>query len=225
MYRAVLLIAKKKICSKQWVTLKNQLHLKKGVDPFKHCITIASVCNLVFRRNFLKPDSIAVFTNQQEKNHSYAVLQWLYFERLRRGIHIDDARNGGERIGPYFVDGFAPISETIFSFHGCFWHGCPDCCDEDTIHPHHKITMRELFKRTEERRPFFQDVCPHYGLVEIWEHEWRALKEGLLSPEMRADIDKVPKNVAPLIPREAFFGGRSNGIKISHEVQSGEEIK
>ncbi|KAJ8048352.1 hypothetical protein HOLleu_00630 [Holothuria leucospilota] len=112
-----------------------------GGDPFKHCITIASVCNLVFHRNFLKPDSIAVFTNQQEKNHSCAALQWLHFERLRRGIHIEDARNGGERrIGPYFVDGFAPISKTIFSFHGCFWHGCPDCFDEDTIHPH-KITM------------------------------------------------------------------------------------
>ncbi|KAJ8018954.1 hypothetical protein HOLleu_42764 [Holothuria leucospilota] len=36
-----------------------------GVDPFRHCITIASACNLVFRRNFMKPNSIAVFIQRQ----------------------------------------------------------------------------------------------------------------------------------------------------------------
>ncbi|KAJ8030237.1 hypothetical protein HOLleu_26586 [Holothuria leucospilota] len=38
---------------------------KIGVDPFKQCITIASACNLVFRRNFMKPKSIAVFYQRQ----------------------------------------------------------------------------------------------------------------------------------------------------------------
>jgi hypothetical protein len=31
-----------------------------NVDPFLECITIASACNLVFRRNFLKPETIGI---------------------------------------------------------------------------------------------------------------------------------------------------------------------
>lgn len=196
-----------------------------GVDPFKHCITIASACNLVFRRNFLKPGSIAVFSDQQQKNHSYASLQWLQYESLKRGIHIEHARSGGERkIGPYFVDGFAKEGNIIFAYQGCYWHGCPHCYDEDTVHPTQKITMGELYKRTEKTKKFYQYVCPDYTLVEIWEHEWNILKENL-SPEMKANINKVPKNFEPLVPRDAFFGGRTNGIKFFHQVEGEEQIK
>ena len=31
---------------------------------------------------------------------------------------------GGER---YFVDGLDPVSNTIYEFHGCLWHGCRTC--------------------------------------------------------------------------------------------------
>ena len=30
------------------------------IDPFGHCITIASLCNLIFRTMFLKKESIAI---------------------------------------------------------------------------------------------------------------------------------------------------------------------
>ncbi|KAJ8018846.1 hypothetical protein HOLleu_42943 [Holothuria leucospilota] len=196
-----------------------------GVDPLKYCITIASACNLVFRRNYLQPNSIAVFSDQQQKNHSYSCLQWLHFESLQRGVYIDHARNGGERkIGPYFVDGFAKEGNIIFAFQGCYWHGCPDCYDEDTVHPTYNITMGELYKRTEKMKKFFQDVCPKYSYGEMREHEWQMLKEKL-PVEMKAKINMVPKNLKPLLPREAFFRGRTNRIKLFHKVEGDEQIK
>jgi len=31
-----------------------------GIDPFLHNVTIASFCNLLYRRNFMPQDSIAI---------------------------------------------------------------------------------------------------------------------------------------------------------------------
>ncbi|KAJ8019010.1 putative DNA polymerase [Holothuria leucospilota] len=197
---------------------------KVGVDPFKNCITIASACNLVFRRNFLKPNTIAVFTNKKSHNYSAAALEWLYYESKQRGVYIKHAQNEGEeKIGQYFVDGFDPEGKIIFAFQGCFWHGCPKCFNEDSIHPFKNESMGEVFKRSEKVKKFFLS-CEGYQYVEMWEHDWKELKK-TLSQEMLNEIGEIPRNLQPLVPREAFFGGRTNGIKLYHEVNENEQIK
>ncbi|PIK46161.1 hypothetical protein BSL78_16982 [Apostichopus japonicus] len=127
-------------------------------------------------------------------------------------------------MGPYWVDGFATEGNVIFEFQGCWWHGCPTCYDEDTIHPYHQITMGELYNRTVKRKQFFRDVYPGHVYVEMWGHQWNQLKLDL-SLDMKMCIAQVPRNLEPLNPREAFFGGRTNGVKLLHEVQGGEQIK
>ena len=49
-----------------------------------------------------------------------------------RHIHHVLCGHGGERVMRnsighelYKVDGFEPISKTIYEFNGCKWHGCP----------------------------------------------------------------------------------------------------
>jgi hypothetical protein len=32
----------------------------EGIDPFINCVTLASLCHLVFRRNFMIPKTIAL---------------------------------------------------------------------------------------------------------------------------------------------------------------------
>ncbi|KAJ8029050.1 putative DNA polymerase [Holothuria leucospilota] len=109
----------------------------QGVDPFRNCITIitiASACNLVFRRIF-KATFYSYFTNQKQKNYSHAALEWLHYESRKRGKYITHAQNEGEeKIGPYRVDGFAQEGKIIFAYQGCFWHGCLKFYYEDTIH-------------------------------------------------------------------------------------------
>ncbi|KAJ8018953.1 hypothetical protein HOLleu_42763 [Holothuria leucospilota] len=46
-----------------------------------------------------------------------------------------------------------------------------------------------------------------------------------LPMDIKGELAKVPHNLNPLVPREAFFGGRTNGIKLFHEVKGGEQIK
>ena len=97
-----------------------------GIDPFEKCLTIASYCHEVYRTNFLKKDSIAVFQHdrQLKMKQSNMTVKWLSYEMASKGIHIQHVRNGGEkRVGKYSLDGYCEESHTVYEFQGCFWHG------------------------------------------------------------------------------------------------------
>ena len=96
------------------------------IDPFEKCLTIASACHEVYRTNFLKKDSIAVFQHdrQLKMKQSNVAVKWLSYEMERNGIHIQHVRNGGEkRVGKYSLDGYCEEYHTAYEFQGCFWHG------------------------------------------------------------------------------------------------------
>ena len=97
-----------------------------GIDPFEKCLTIASYCHEVYRTNYLKKDTIAVFQRERElkMKQSNMAVKWLSYEMERNGIHIEHVRNGGEkRVGKYSLDGYCEEYHTAYEFQGCFWHG------------------------------------------------------------------------------------------------------
>ena len=97
-----------------------------GIDPFEKCLTIASYCHEVYRTNFLKKDSIAVFQHdrQLKMKQSNIAAKWLSYEMAKNDIHIQHVRNGGEkRVGEYSLDGYCEENHTAYEFQGCFWHG------------------------------------------------------------------------------------------------------
>ncbi len=69
-------------------------------------------------------------------------------------IRIQHARNGGEkRIGPFKVDGFAPATNTVYEFHGCIWHGCPECYPTRTrLLPGNARTVQDAYQETLARK-------------------------------------------------------------------------
>ena len=98
----------------------------KGIDPFEDCLTIASYCHRVYRTNFMKKDSIAVFhhNRQLKMQQSNMAVKWLSYVMERNDIHIQHVRNGGEkRVGKYSLDGYCEERNTAYEFQGCFWHG------------------------------------------------------------------------------------------------------
>ena len=97
-----------------------------GIDPFEKCLTIASYCLEVYRTNFLKKDSIAVFQHDRQLKikQSNMAVKWLSYEMASKDIHIQHVRNGGEkRVGKYSLDGYCEENHTAYEFQGCFWHG------------------------------------------------------------------------------------------------------
>ena len=69
-----------------------------GIDPFQNCLTIASVCNLVFRRNFMIENTIAVLPEyglNMGENHSHKQLLWLKYMSSKTNTYIQHCKNGG----------------------------------------------------------------------------------------------------------------------------------
>ena len=57
-------------------------------------------------------------------------VSWMEHKAWQRGVHIHHSMcgHGGEMvIAGYPEDGFCPEAKTVFQFHSCHWHGCPEC--------------------------------------------------------------------------------------------------
>ena len=96
------------------------------IDPFNKALTIASYCQEVYRTNFLKKDTIAVFNNdrQMKIKQSIVAVKWLSYISEKEDLYIEHVRNGGEkRVGDYSLDGYCEETNTVYEFQGCFWHG------------------------------------------------------------------------------------------------------
>ena len=80
----------------------------------------------------------------------------------------------GERKIP--VDGFHGPSQTVFQFHGCWWHGhiCHLTKGKE-MNEKRKRPMRELREETKEISKYIKDQG--YHLVEIYECQWRRIKK------------------------------------------------
>ena len=212
-------------------------------NPMSHFITIASACNVYYRKMCLIPNTIASEPlrgwHDKGKPHSKAALEWLYWKEheLRRSQpctsdmedRIAHAGNQGERmimIGTrkVYVDGFDSSTHKVYEFLGDFYHGCPVTFpDRRMRHPKHdNKTMQDVYEITMERLKAIEQAG--YSVEMIWEHEWNQMKRE------REDVKEFVNAlnlVGRLEPREAFFGGRTNAVQLYRRVdeEEGEEIR
>ena len=201
-----------------------------GFNPLERCITIASACNLFYRTKHMPERQLASEPvsgwHTQAKPHSHAALEWLTYQNRKPHVNIRHARNGGEHVilqgaKTYYVDGYDEITKTVYEFNGCFWHGCPRCFpDRDkTRHKMHDQTMRDVYEATILKQDAL--FAEGYSVIVMWECEWTQLKQEDESVRrLVQSFDLAPR----LQPRDAFFGGRTNAIKLYHVVQDGEKI-
>lgn len=66
----------------------------------------------------------------------------------------------------YKVDGYDPSTNTVYLYHGRFWHGCPETYDPEEIHPIIKLKMKDLYQKTMEYENKIIDAG--YKLVTLW---------------------------------------------------------
>ena len=105
---------------------REMLRDESDIDPFNKALTVASYCQEVYRTNFLKKDTIAIFSNdrQWKIKQSNVAVTWLSYISEKEDLYIKHVRNGGEkRVEPYSLDGYCEETNTAYEFQGCFWHG------------------------------------------------------------------------------------------------------
>ena len=128
----------------------------------------------------------------------------------------------------YLADGFDPCDPitqrpTVYEFHGCLWHGCPKCFPlHRNRYPicHTDRTLQEVYEATlKKEETLRQRGC---NVIVMWECVWD--EEVKTNPELRQFIDAL-EIVDPLQPRDAFFGGRTNAVKLHHVADPEEDIE
>lgn len=116
-------------------------------------------------------------TNQYSKVST----EWLTFMEIKYNCKIISAINQGEYLIPnsrYKVDGYSKTLNTVFEFHGDFWHGNPNIYSKDDINPKTGKTFGELYENTIIKEEFIKKNG--YNLIVIWEQEWKNFKKAII---------------------------------------------
>ena len=196
-----------------------------GIDPFRQSTTLASVCNLLYRTLFMRKDEIAIIPPQgysPKRNQSVKGLRWLHTLRVLHNCNIQDALHGGEFYvnGVGFVDGIDVASNTVYEMQGCFFHGCRKCYGHTTQNRLLRKSMGQLHQETLNKLESLKNLG--FEVKVIWEHEYDQLMK--TNPEFKKAALECNLN-EPLQPRDAFFGGRTNSVRLFYVCKEGEKIK
>ena len=88
------------------------------------------------------------------------------------------------------MDGYDAKNQIIYSFNGCYFHGCVKCYpNRKTVNNTLMTPMSELYTRTQERKSFLRTTCNQF--VEMWECEWKAMFKTLPEDMKRALQDEA----------------------------------
>ena len=111
-----------------------------NIDVFLESDTIASACNKVMRKRFLKTNTIVLIPSGGyigKVNYSNKAIMWLVYREQTDDCSIRHARNGREYRPPELpglnMDGFCAETRTVYEFFGSLYHGI-------TCLPYHDIT-------------------------------------------------------------------------------------
>ena len=182
-----------------------------GIDPFRY-ITIASVCMAIYRSQYLPENTIGIYTEIPTDNYSIKAIKWLEYIMMNNNINIKHACNGGETVikingKSLKVDGYCKETNTIYQFHGCYFHGCLKCYNELTINTLSRYNMKYLNSRTQKIENLLKSK---YNVITIWEHEF--------NNEMKKV--KIDDLLEPPKIRESFYGGRCEPTKLIYNFKS-----
>ena len=91
-----------------------------------------------------------------------------------KNIYIKHAENEGEYTIPntkFKADGYCEETNTIYEFHGDYWHGNPKLYNPNTINNTTHCTFGELYESTMNKEKVIKELG--FNLVTIWESDWR----------------------------------------------------
>lgn len=138
------------------------------------------------------------------KTFSLMAIEWLQSIEQRDHITIHHrGNNNKEFVIPgtkYTVDEYCSDTNTVYEFHGNYWHGNPRMFSATDINERTKTTFGQLHKATIAKEQKIREL--NYNLVVMWEDEYNANKDaGVLlaqfenmKTELGANVVMIPIN-------------------------------
>lgn len=177
-----------------------------GHDPLIK-LTIASAGIDFFKRNIMPEKTIENISRDPRRQDSAEGREFIgYMEhQLGRAIKRE------YKIGQYSVDGFDPVTNTVYEHNGCLFHGGYGCTDDcsckrnpHSVNPKSKIPFHELAEKTRVRENWLKSKG--YTVVTQTSCGLKALRR---TPEYKEFLLKH-EETEPIQKREALFGGRTD---------------
>ena len=216
------------LLSKSVLAFRKLFKEKLDIDPWRY-VTLASLCMAIFRGAFLPKKSIVA--NEPNKPVSKVCKEWLIHmndDSLKQEVpvmidksvlnfdenrlHKNKLKVGGmfhsslasdttvyypQKSHIFTCDAMNKKTKVIKEFNGCRWHGCPKCYPENV----------GQYNRTMERQNILE--IAGYKVETMWECEWNEIKKNLPN---KKELEEEARQ-ANVKPRDALFGGRTEGFK------------
>ena len=153
------------------------------------------------------------FHPQQAQPYGQMAVQWLTWESDRTGCTIRHQANGREkRTGKLPVDGWCAETRTAYQFHGCFWHGCPKCYDQNETNPKNNKTMATLLADTKKHTTYLRR---HVKVVEMWECDWKRERD----PPPRQKWKMTQQHIITAVVDGTLFGMVECDVRVPEHLQ------
>jgi len=195
-----------------------------NIEVFLEALTIASVCSKVLRKKFLKPEttgSLPPGGYSANNKYSKKALMWLLRMEQEDDCQIQHARNGREyklpELSHYSVDGYCAETRTVYEFLGYYYHGCT-CQAFRDVKTLAGDTLAERYEQTLSR--IEQIKRAGYTVKIQWECKFDEANIVEQKPELL--VHPIVKH-APLITRDALYGGRTEAMRLHYKIREGKE--
>lgn len=112
------------------------------------------------------------------KKHSKISIDWLNYMKVYDNVDIQHngniTNNGEHRIQSsfYHSDGYCKETNTIYEFHGSYWHGDPNMFSPERLNATNNKSFGELYQNTLKKIKHCKNEG--YNVVECWESDWRS---------------------------------------------------
>ena len=162
------------------------------------------------------------FRPQQAQPFGQMAVQWLTWESAKSGCVIRHQVNGREkRIGKRRVDGWCAEMRTAYQFHGCFWHGCPKCYDQNETNSVNGKTMAKLLEDTKKNTAYLRR---HVKVVEMWECDWKEKRKepdvkSFLAPSIRQKWKMTQQQIITAVVDGTLFGMAECDVRVPEHLQ------
>lgn len=167
----------------EWIEKARQLYDKNNYDNTQYINSVTKVNIVCLEHGVFSQNPMNHLYGYEgcskcwkKKQHSKQQILWLDFISKLHNNKIQHAENDGEFIIPntrYKADGYCSETNTIYEFHGDYWHGNPKKyrCDEYNKTTH--CCFGELYQKTIKKEENIK-TCG-FNLIICWENDWKEL--------------------------------------------------
>lgn len=128
-------------------------------------------------RNRTKEDPTGCPHCCKSKGYSDTEISWITEIEQNENIIIQNVLSSEGQfkiMGVGRADGYCELTNTVYEFHGDFWHGNPSIYDKNEINPVTKSTFGELYDKTIKREQKIRDLG--FNLIVKWETDFTEIK-------------------------------------------------